>query len=54
MVFFYVYVLLSLFGLTQCFTSECSTCKHFIPDNKSPVFGLCNMFQDSVYQNNQK
>jgi len=49
-----IYILLSLFGLIYSFNPECSTCKHFIPDKKSPVFGLCNMFQDTVYQNNEK
>ena len=54
MVFFYVYLLFSLFGVVNSFTPECSSCKHFIPDKSSPAFGLCNMFQDTVYHNNEK
>jgi hypothetical protein len=46
--------ILSLFGLVCSFTPECSKCKHFIPNNNSPVFGLCNMFQDTIYINNEK
>ena len=46
--------ILSLLSLIYGFTPECSKCKHFIPNNNSPVFGLCNMFQDSVYINNEK
>lgn len=50
----HILYILSLFGLVYSFTPECSKCKHFIPNDNSPVFGLCNMFQDAVYVKNEK
>lgn len=50
----YYFCSLSILGLISSFSPECSSCKHFIPDKVSPVLGLCNMFQDTVYHNNEK
>jgi hypothetical protein len=51
---FSIYIWMLLLNVVCSFTPQCSTCKHFIPDNEKPVFGLCNMFQDTVYFNNAK
>lgn len=51
---FSIYLWFVLLNMAYSFTPHCSMCKHFIPDNQNPVFGLCNMFQDTVYQNDEK
>lgn len=52
--YLYAFCFSSFFKLMSSFSPECSSCKHFIPDKVSPILGLCNMFQDTVYHNNEK
>lgn len=44
-----VYLLIVLLNTVYSFTPSCSTCKFFIPNNDKPDLGLCNMFQDKLY-----
>lgn len=44
-----IYLLIILLHTAYSFTPSCSTCKFFIPNNKNHELGLCNMFQDRVY-----
>ena len=44
-----IYVLFMLINSVYSFKPSCSTCKFFIPNNDKPDLGLCNMFQDKLY-----
>jgi hypothetical protein len=44
-----VYLLMVLINTVYSFTPSCSTCNFFIPNNLNPDLGLCNMFQDKLY-----
>lgn len=49
-----VYIFVLLFTLINGFEPSCLTCKHFIPNKANPEYGLCNMFQDVVYNRDEK
>jgi len=52
----YIFVL-SFIGFIYAFehlTPSCSTCKFFIPNPSHPDLGLCEMFQDTVYNGNKR
>lgn len=44
-----IYLLIVLLTSVYSLKPSCSTCKFFIPNNDKPELGLCNMFQDKVY-----
>jgi hypothetical protein len=44
-----IYILFALFATAYSFVPKCSTCKFFVPNNDNPDLGLCNMFQDKIY-----
>jgi hypothetical protein len=44
---------ISLISFIYAFEPSCSTCKFFIP-NLKPELGLCSMFQDKIYVNDEE
>jgi len=42
---------MSLLSLSYGLKPSCLTCKYFIPNNNMYDLGLCNMFQDKIYNN---
>lgn len=50
----YIYLLLLSVSLVSAYEPSCSNCKFFIPNKLKPELGLCNMFQDTIYHNDQK
>lgn len=45
---------ISLISFLYAFEPSCSTCKFFIPNLKKPELGLCSMFKDKIYVNNEE
>ena len=45
---------ISLISFLYAFEPSCSTCKFFIPNLKKPELGLCSIFQDKIYVNNEE
>ena len=45
---------ISLIGFLYAYEPSCTTCKFFIPKLNKPELGLCKMFQDKIYVNNEE
>lgn len=44
------YILIAFLNLSYGFKPSCLTCKYFVPNNNNIYeSGLCNMFQDKIY-----
>jgi len=52
--FFSVCLLFTTIICVHSFSPSCGTCKFFISNNKKEDLGLCSMFPDAVYYNNEK
>jgi len=51
---FRYYLFLSLICFVYAYQPSCINCKYFVPNKINPDLGLCNMFQDTIYHNDQK
>lgn len=51
---FNYFLFITLISFIYAFEPPCSTCKFFIPKTNKPELGLCSMFQDKIYVNNQE
>jgi hypothetical protein len=51
-----VYYLLffCLINYVYSFEPACTTCRFFIPNTLNTNFGLCKLFQENIYDNNNK
>lgn len=41
-----------LINSVNSFEPSCTTCKYFIPNTLNTNFGLCRLFQENIYDNN--
>jgi len=51
---FNYFLFVSLICSLYAYEPSCTTCKIFLPNLKKPELGLCKMFQDKVYVNNEE
>ena len=51
---FPVFLMLAALNYVYSFNPSCRTCKFYVSNDKNEELGLCNMFQDTVYHNNEK
>ena len=50
---FNYFLFITLISFIYAFEPSCSSCKFFIPNSIKQELGLCSMFQDTIYINNQ-
>ena len=50
---FNYFLFITLISFVYALEPSCLSCKFFIPNSIKPELGLCSMFQDTIYINNQ-
>jgi len=48
------FLFLCLMNYVYSFEPSCTTCKFFIPNTLNTNFGLCKLFQEKIYDDNNK